>query len=142
MRTRIAPELIRSTGSPPVVVRGRSALAALYLASAGVHCVLATVDPEAYRHFADHAVVPVVAAAWRDVFMADPDAWGMTVALGEVLLASALLMGGSWRRLGYAGVIAFNLALTLFGWGFWLWSAPALALIVPLALADGMLRRT
>jgi hypothetical protein len=142
MHTRIAQGHARPTGSPPVVVRGRTALAALYLASAGVHCMLVTLNPEGYRHFADHAVVPVVAHAWQDVFMADPDAWGLSVALGEVLLASALLMGGGWRRVGYAGVIAFNLALTLFGWGFWLWSAPALALIVPLALADGMLQRT
>jgi hypothetical protein len=37
-------------------------------------------------------------------------------------------------------VIVFHLALMLFGWGFWLWSAPALALIVPLALADGLRR--
>ena len=137
MRTRLTSPP-RPVASPPVVVRARMSLAALYLASAGVHCVLVTVNPEAYRHFADHAVVPAVARAWGDVFMADPDAWGLTVALGEVLLASALLMGGGWRRLGYAGVIAFNLALTLFGWGFWIWSAPALALIVPLALADGL----
>jgi hypothetical protein len=127
--------------SPPVVVAGRTTLAALYVASAGVHCVLVATNPEAYRDFADHAVAPFVATAWHDVFMSDPTAWGLTVALAEVLLASALLIGGGWRRLGYAGVIAFNLALTLFGWGFWLWSAPALLLIVPLALADGLLRR-
>jgi hypothetical protein len=139
MRTRVDPAQTL-IASRPVVVRARLSLAALYLASAGVHCVLVTVNPNAYRHFADNAVLPVVAHAWRDVFMADPDAWGLTVALGEVLLASALLIGGGWRRLGYAGVIAFNLALTLFGWGFWLWSAPALALIVPLALADGLRR--
>jgi hypothetical protein len=139
MRTRVDPAQTL-IASRPVVVRARLSLAALYLASAGVHCVLVTVKPNAYRHFADNAVLPVVAHAWRDVFMADPDAWGLTVALGEVLLASALLIGGGWRRLGYAGVIAFNLALTLFGWGFWLWSAPALALIVPLALADGLRR--
>jgi hypothetical protein len=126
--------------SPPVVVAGRTALATLYVASAGVHCVLVATNPEAYRHFADRAVAPFVASAWHDVFMSDPEAWGLTVALAEILLASALLMGGPWRRLGYAGVIAFNLALTLFGWGFWLWSAPALLLIVPLALADGLLR--
>jgi hypothetical protein len=72
--------------------------------------------------------------------MADPEAWALTLALGEILLASALLMGGGWRRFGYAGVVAFHIALTLFGWGFWLWSGPALAIIAPLAIAD--LRRS
>jgi hypothetical protein len=124
-----------------MVVRARAVLATVYVASAAVHCVLAAVNPQAYRHFADRAVVSFVATAWHDVFMVDPAAWALTVALGEVLLATALLMGGYWRRVGYAGVIAFNLALTLFGWGFWLWSAPALALIVPLAVSDGLLRR-
>jgi hypothetical protein len=127
---------ITGSTSPPMVVRGRVALAVLFLGSAGVHFVLVATNPEAYRPFADQAVVSFVQTTWRDVFMADPEAWGLTVALGEVVLAAALLMGGRWRRAGYVGVIAFTLALTLFGWGFWLWSGPALALIVPLALAD------
>jgi hypothetical protein len=129
-----------TSNARPVVVRGRQALAVLYIGSAVVHVVLATVNAGAYRHFADDAPVAFVSSAWENVFMADPEAWALTLALGEILLASALLMGGGWRRFGYAGVVAFHIALTLFGWGFWLWSGPALAIIAPLAIAD--LRRS
>ena len=141
MQTEIAAPRRRRTTvrAGPVVVRGRITLAVLYLAGAGVHLVLVSTNPGAYRAFADQAVLGFVSRGWHDIFMADPQAWGLVVALGEIVLASALLLGGGWRRLGYAGVIAFTLALTLFGWGFWLWSAPALALIVPLAVADGLL---
>jgi hypothetical protein len=128
-------------GAPPIVVRARTSLAALYLASAGVHVTLAALHPAAYQGFADAALLPAVERGWHDVFMADPEACAMTLALAEALLASALLIGGWWRRAGYAGVIAFTLALTVFGWGFWLWSGPALAVIVPLAIADGLGRR-
>lgn len=36
----------------------------------------------------------------------------------------------------WAGVIVFHVAPMAFGWGFWLWSVPALSLLVPAALSD------
>lgn len=57
------------------------------------------------------------------------------LGLGEVLVGIALLTGGRWSLLGYGGVIAFHLALLLFGWGVWLWAVPVLVVVVPAARA-------
>jgi len=55
------------------------------------------------------------------------------LALTELLVAALLMFA---RRLGYLGVIAFHLALMTFGWGWWLWSLPALAFAVPAAVHE------
>jgi hypothetical protein len=60
----------------------------------------------------------------------------MALFLGETLLGVALLLGGTWAKVGWAGVIAFHVALMLFGFGVWLWSIPVPAMLVPLASAD------
>jgi hypothetical protein len=74
--------------------------------------------------------------AWDRIFMAAPVGWGLALSLGEAALGVLLLRGGAWAKAGWAGVIAFHLALMLFGWGFWLWSVPALAFLIPAAVAD------
>ena len=68
--------------------------------------------------------------------MAHAAAWGLALVVDETLLGIALLAGGRWARLGWAGVIAFHVLLMLFGFGIWLWCIPALAVLVPLARAD------
>jgi hypothetical protein len=60
--------------------------------------------------------------------MAHPTVWALLLAACELTIAALLI---KVRRLGYLAVIAFHLALMLFGWGFWLWSLPALAFAVP-----------
>jgi hypothetical protein len=65
--------------------------------------------------------------------MADPRLWALLLGAGELVIAALLIFA---RRLGYVGVIAFHLALMLFGWGFWLWSVPALAFAVPAAVHE------
>lgn len=127
-----APERIRATertGRP-----GR-AVGCLFLFTGGIHLGIVAAGPEFYRHFADGALLPFITAAWRDVFMANPAAWGLALSLGEVALGLLLLRGGVGATAGWAGVIAFHLGLMLFGWGFWLWSVPALAFLVPSAIA-------
>ena len=52
---------------------------------------------------------------------------------GEVLVGVALLSGRRWSMAGYIAVIAFHMALMLFGWGVWLWAVPVLAAVVPSA---------
>ncbi|WP_202129038.1 hypothetical protein [Pseudarthrobacter sp. ATCC 49987] len=127
-----APERIRAaerTGRPGRVVGG------FFLFTGGIHLGIVAAGPEFYRHFADGALLPFITAAWRDVFMANPAAWGLALSLGEVALGLLLLRGGPWATVGWAGVTAFHLGLMLFGWGFWLWSVPALAFLVPSAVA-------
>ncbi len=60
----------------------------------------------------------------------------MGVAAGELTLGLLLLRGGYAAKIGWLGVIGFHLALVLFGWGFLIWSAPALAALVVLSWRD------
>lgn len=101
----------------------------LFLWTSGVHVGIVVADTEFYRRFADGAL-PVVREAWSGVFMASPALWGLAVSLGELLIGLATLRGGRWTLLGLSGAIGFHLCLMLFGWGFWLWSLPMLALLV------------
>ena len=110
---------------------GLSLVGGMFLVSAGIHIGIVSADAQQYRHFADGAM-PWVRTAWRDVFMANPGAWGLAVAAGELVIGTAILAGGRWTRLGLVGAIGFHVALMLFGFGFWVWSLPVLALLVAL----------
>lgn len=114
----------------------RTAIGGFFLSMAGVHVGLVAADPEFYAPFADQALSGWVRDRWVDVFMANPATWGLAVAAGELALGILLLVGGRWARSGYVGVIGFHLTLMLFGWGFWAWSLPALALLIPLARSE------
>jgi hypothetical protein len=114
----------------------RKIVGGLYLSTGGVHLGIVAADPNFYRPFADGALFPFVRTGWQEIFMAHPSGWGLVMTAGETALGLMLLRGGRWARVGWIGVIAFHLALLLFGWGFWMWSLPALALLVPAAIAD------
>jgi hypothetical protein len=68
--------------------------------------------------------------------MAHPAAWGLAVAAGEATLGALLLAGGRAALVGWVGVLTFTVLLMLFGYGFWLWSVPALAVLGSLAARD------
>jgi hypothetical protein len=132
---------VAATSVPPHVEttathRGRLIVGGFYLSTGGVHLGIVAASTDFYRHFADGALFGFVRDGWSEVFMATPVFWGLCLFLGETLLGVLLLCGGPWARLGWIGVIAFNLLLMLFGFGFWFWSLPALAVLVPLARAD------
>ena len=62
--------------------------------------------------------------------------WGLCLMLGETMLGILLFLGGRWAKVGWVGVIAFNVLLVLFGWGFLLWSVPAVGVLTFLAVRD------
>ena len=97
---------------------------------------LVAADPQIYRHFADQALFDFVRVGWLEIVMAAPAVYGLLLMAGEVTAGTLLLVGGRPARAGWAAVIAFHLLLLVFGWGFWLWSVPALAVLVPLARRD------
>jgi hypothetical protein len=102
----------------------------LFLWASGVHVGIVSADPQLYSDVADTAWFPGIREAWREVFMAHPRAWGLAVAGGELVIAGLLLRGGQLRRLGVSAAAGFHVGLMLLGWGFWLWSVPALALLL------------
>jgi hypothetical protein len=100
-----------------------------YLVMGGIHIGIVAADTATYRHFADGALLGFVRSGWSDLFMAHPATWGLLLAAGEITLGALLLTGGALARWGWTAVAAFQVLLMLFGWGFWLWSVPALAVI-------------
>lgn len=100
-----------------------------FLAMGGIHVGIVAADPETYRHFADSALLGFVRTGWAEVFMAHPALWGLLLAVGELTLGVLLLLGGTTARWGWVAILVFQVLLMLFGWGFWLWSVPALAVL-------------
>jgi len=107
-----------------------------FLWTSGIHVGIVAADPVFYQHFADSALVPGLAPAWRSVFMSHAALYGLVVASAEAALALLLLGSPRSRRAGWCGVVGFHAALLCFGWGFWVWSLPALALLVRSARRD------
>ena len=126
----------RADESPPAWATARGAVGCFFLVTGGVHLGMVATDSEVYRHFADGSPVPFVREAWTDIFMAHPATWGLLVMTAEVVMGLLLLSGGVAAKAGWVGVIAFNVALMLFGWGFWLWSVPVLAFLIWAARRD------
>jgi len=115
---------------------GRQVVGGFYLTMGGVHLGLVSADAQVYRHFADRGLFAFVRDGWQHVVMAEPAVWGLLLMAGELTLGVLLLVGGRAARWGWAGVILFQVLLMLFGFGFWLWSIPALVLLVVLARRD------
>lgn len=114
----------------------RTTVASAFLVAAGVHIGIVATDATTYGPFADQAPLTVVRDAWREVFMAAPERWGLVVAAGEAALAILLLLSGRAALVGWAGVVLFHLALLLVGWWAWWYAVPALAVLVVLAARD------
>jgi hypothetical protein len=101
---------------------------ALFGSGACVHVYLALTTPDSYRGFADAALFSWVYNGWQNIFVTHPTLWALLLAAAELSIAVLLVVS---PRIGYLAVIAFHLALMIFGWGFWLWCVPVLALALP-----------
>lgn len=120
----------RRTSTPAALVGG------FYLVMGGVHLGIVSADPQTYDGFAERGLFDFVRTGWDQVVMANPSVWGLLLMAGEVTLGALLLLGGRPALVGWVGVITFHVLLMLFGWWVWLWSVPALTLLLPLARRD------
>ena len=111
-------------------------LGAFFLVMAGINIGIVIGDSSTYRHFADGGLFTFVRAGWRDIVMARPGVWIGLLAAGEIAIGCAFLAHRRLRRIAYVAAIAFHAALMLFGWGVWLWSVPAIALLTLAARND------
>ena len=127
------PALIRL---PRRLTLTRRVVGGFYLSMGGVHLGIVAANPLFYAPFAQSAHFEFVRSGWSQIFMAHPAIWGLALAAGETTIGLFLLTGGKWARFGWGAVIAFHLALMLFGWGIWMWSVPALAFLIPAARSD------
>lgn len=124
-----------TTPPPPVAEDRRAgavriAFGVIFLWASGVHVGIVSGDPELYHDVADGAWMPGVLTAWREIFMAHPAFWGLLIGIGEFAIGAALLAGGRVADFGRAGAVAFHLGLMTLGWGYWMWSVPALLLLL------------
>jgi hypothetical protein len=127
---------VASQSSPsPRLQRFTKCAGGFYLVMGGINVGLSIGRPSIYSGFADAALFGWVRDAWQSVFMANPAVWAGLLGGGEILIGVALLSGRRWAMAGFVAVVAFHLALMLFGWGVWLWAVPVLAVVVPSARA-------
>jgi len=128
------PDLPHRTRRDRALSRGL--VGGFFLTMGGVHLGLVAADPQVYQHFADDGLFPFVRDGWRDIVMEAPTLWGLLLMAGEIVLGTLLLVGGRVARWGWYGVIAFHLLIMLFGFGVWIWSIPALVVLITLARWD------
>ncbi|WP_228389273.1 hypothetical protein [Cumulibacter manganitolerans] len=113
-----------------------TSLGGFFMVTGGIHVGLAAADPSIYRTFASGSYLGFVREKWATVFMARPRTWALLLAGGEMAIGAGLLGGGRAAELGWLAAIGFHLLLMLFGFGFWLYAVPALAVIVRAARHD------
>lgn len=112
------------------------AIGGFFLCTGGINLGIVIADTQTYRHFADESYLPFVTRQWAEIVMAHPAVWCSLLGVGEIVLGALLIVGGRAARVGWVGVITFQVLLMLFGFGFWLWSLPALAVLVTAARRD------
>ena len=113
-----------------------TAIGGFYLAMAGVNTGLAIGNAAVYRHFADHGLFGFVRTGWADIVMANPALWAALLAASEACVGVFLLVGGTFAKWGWVGVLVFHALLLLFGWGDWAYAVPALVIFGVLARHD------
>jgi hypothetical protein len=105
------------------------AFGGIFLASAVTHATLVMVTPHSYEAFANGSWWPFVRHAWHSVFVPNT-AFFITLLIMFEAAVGLLILSRYDRRTGIAAAIVFNAALILFGWGFCIWSVPAIALLL------------
>lgn len=115
---------------------GRLAFGVMFTGGAAIHVAIVVTVTETYWHLADTAFIPSVKQAWLSIFMPHAALLGLLLAAFELAIGLLILAGGLKTRLGLLTTIAFHLGLMLFGWGFWFWSIPILAMLVALLRFD------
>lgn len=112
----------------------------VFVVSGLANLLLLSLDSSAYDSFADSSYWPWITHSWRSVLVPNVDYLIPLLAVFEAAVGGCIL-GRRWRPLGIAGAAAFNAALMLFGWGFWLWSLPVLGLLGVFAVRESRMAR-
>jgi uncharacterized membrane protein len=118
---------------------GRVAVGVLFIVGGALLHLINLASGANYSGFADPAYFPVITAAWQAVVVPNAALFIGLLAVFEVTVGVLALCGGRWTQLGYAGVIAFYLALWLFGWIETVW---VLLMLAPMLLLLQAERRT
>jgi hypothetical protein len=110
---------------------GRACTGVLFLVGGAPVHVLNLVRGVDYAGFADPAHFDWVTRSWRAVVAPNVVLFIGLLIVFEAAVGVLVLSGGRRTQLGYLGVIAFYLALWLFGWFETVW---CLAMLVPMVV--------
>ena len=121
---------------------GRAATAVLFLVGGALLHVLNLVSGDDYSGFADPAHFGWVTVDWQLVVVPNPILFIGLLAVFEAVVGVLVISGDRWTQLGYAAVIAFYLALWLFGWIETVWCLVMLPAMVLLLQAEQRTRAT
>lgn len=117
---------------------GRIAVGVLFIIGGALLHVINLATGGSYADFADPAHFAWVTDAWRAVVEPNQLLFIGLLVVFEATVGVLTLCGGRWTQIAYVGVIAFYLALWLFGWFETVW---VLAMLPPMLLLLGAERR-
>ena len=110
---------------------GRASVGVLFLFGGALLHTINLIDGDTYSGFADTAHFAWVTDAWEAVVPANPVRWIGLLTVFEVAVGVLAIAGGRWTQISYVAVLAFYLALTLFGGMQLTWFA---VMVVPMVL--------
>ena len=100
----------------------------VFLLGSLVHVTLVTGFSHSYDSFADSSYWAFIEHAWRSILV--PNVYFLIPLLAAFeATVGILILVGKTRKFGIANAVAFNAALMLFGWGFWVWSVPGIVFL-------------
>ena len=112
---------------------GRAATGVLFLIGGALMHVVTLATGGDYAGFADPALFPWVTDSWRAVVAPNQLFFIGLLIVFEAAVGLLVISGGRRTQLGYLGIIAFYLALCLFGWIEVVWAVlmvPAMVLLL------------
>jgi uncharacterized membrane protein len=115
---------------------GRAAVGVLFIIGGALAHVINLATHANYANFADPALFAWVTHTWRTVVPPHHVVLIGLLAVFEVTVGALIISGGRRTQVGYAGVIAFYLALWLFGWIETIWCIVMIPAMVLLLLAE------
>jgi hypothetical protein len=99
-------------------------------------------DGTTYTGFADASPIPFVRDTWESLDVPHHHVFIGLLVAGEALSGALVLVAGRTRDAALLALIAFNLTLVVFGWGFAIWCVPVATGLALLVRADRAQRRT
>jgi hypothetical protein len=93
-------------------------------------------DGTSYTGFADGSPVAFVTDRWQSLVVPHHHLFIGLLIAGEALFGALVLVPGRARDAALAALVAFNLTLIVFGWGFAIWAVPVATGLLLLRRAD------
>lgn len=93
------------------------------VAGAGANLAI-LLDGASYTGFADGSPIPFVTDTWQSLVVPNHHLFIGLLIAGEAAAGLAVLVQGRVRTVSLSLLVAFNLTLIVFGWGFAIWAVP------------------